>query len=391
MPKGMFPKKLFVIIVFLSLLGIGVSAKLLHIHVMTHTDPEFHSLCAVSDSVNCETVALSPYSVFLFLPVCLWGILGYSILAGVSVTSLIRGRRGGTFLLGTFFLLCVFAVGASAVLAIISFTKIDSLCLFCLSSYIINIGLLVLTGVAFKVAPKRPGTAIVEDIRYFVTHPLLSSALVFVIAALLVVLSRTVPHYWESRKWLDMAALNTGVDNNGDHWIGAIRPSLTIVEYSDYQCPHCRLAQKKLRILLEDYANDVRLIHRQFPLDMACNDMVKRRFHDYACVFSYAAECAGNQEKFWEMNDALFGAQENAKADAVSIETIAIELGLDRSQFNECMEQKLPSLKIKNDIESGRASGVTGTPSYIVGTRKFVGGISKAQLETALKNSSNAR
>jgi len=87
---------------------------------------------------------------------------------------------------------------------------------------------------------------------------------------------------------------------------GAARPALTVVEYSDYQCPHCRRGHDELRGLVREHPERVRLVHRDYPLDHHCNDLLKRPFHPQACRYAVLAHCAGEQGRFWEANDVLY-------------------------------------------------------------------------------------
>ena len=375
----------------LCLAGIGVSAKLLHIHIFTHTDPDFHSLCAVSDGFNCETVALSPWSVFFGLPICIWGIWGYSLILGLLTMLHRHQKMKSSNFAGLFTFAVAGAVATSLWLAHISFFKIDSLCLFCMASYLIN---LLLAFVAFRLLKAQKTdmfSALGRDIGMLLRKPLLVLALLVLVPAPIVAAQKFVPAYWESAAWLDIASMQHGIDAAGDHWTGASKPQLTIVEFSDYQCPHCRLAHKNIRSLVARYENSVRLVHRQFPLDDACHPKVRRKFHEFGCVFAKAAECAGLQNKFWEMNDALFGTQEAVRAADVNISEIAVRLGLNRSRFSECMQQNIVQKKIDKDIHAGIEMTVTGTPTFFLEGKKFVGGVSEAALIQMLKRRDDSR
>ena len=77
-----------------------------------------------------------------------------------------------------------------------------------------------------------------------------------------------VPSYWKTPGWSDLPTLASGNDERGHHWIGAADPRLTIVEFSDYECPHCRAAHKAIRVLAARHPEQIRLVHRHLPLDM---------------------------------------------------------------------------------------------------------------------------
>jgi protein-disulfide isomerase len=371
--------------VLLCAFGVAVSIELTRIHVFVHTDPEYHSVCAMSEGVNCETVAVSPYSVFAGLPVSVWGIAGYALMGALGLWAASRRRLHPSWPWGLLILLAIFSAGASAVLAFVSATRIDSLCLFCMGTYAINAALLALCIVALSKARLRLGTALAGDLRALFARPVLAAALIAAGAATLVALEAFVPTYWKTPGWDDLPPLASGTDGDGHHWIGARDPELTIVEFSDYECPHCRAAHKDVRLLAADQPDRIRLVHRHFPLDRACNPSLKRPFHERACELAEAAECAALQGRFWEMNDALFSIQDTVKTKDVDPVDIAVRLGLDRSELARCLERHETADRIEGDLRAARDRKLRGTPSFVIGEKAFMGRIPKRELERPLR------
>ena len=380
--------KLPLVMLFLSLLGLGLSIELTIIHYKTHTDPDFHSVCAVSDNVNCESVALSPYSVVAGLPVSIWGIAGYLVILFLSGAVIYYSRRltaknsnnSSVFLSAILFLMTLIAATVSMIMGYISYAKIASICLFCMGTYVVNVVLVTMGGILIKKSSVSFFRMFSGDITGILKKPLL--ILFFLIIGVFPVVTAflTVPDYWKSTNWDDIADVSGGVNSEGDHWIGAKNPEIIVTEFTDYQCPYCRGAHKRVRKLLEKYKKRVRIVHAHYPLDDKCNSNVKFKFHEYACKFSIAAECAGFQGNFWQMNDLIFSAQESVKAKDVDIDRFVIALGLDRKKFNSCVKDKLPLKKIKKDISRGAALGIRGTPSFVIDGRIFTGGITEKQL-----------
>lgn len=361
------------IVLLLAVSGIAVSVELTRIHVSTHTDPEFHSVCALSEEVNCETVALSPYSVFLGLPVSVWGIIGYLFLAGLVMSGLIARRLHDTWPYGGLLLLSLFFFSGSAVLAYLSLFKIDSVCLFCAASYVINTAVLILAVLALVRRRLHPLKAVAADVEAMFRRPFLPAGLALLFAGAVGGSEVGVTPYWGGVGWDDLPELPTGVDEEGHHWIGARKPVVTIVEYSDYECPHCRRAHRNTRVLAARYPDKVRLYHRHLPLDASCHPRLKREFHRFACHFSKAAECAGAQGKFWEMNDALFSIQNRIKSEDVDVSLLAVQIGLDRSAFKQCVNSDEPMAGIREDLDAAMALGLRGTPTYLMNGKKHVG------------------
>lgn len=135
---------------------------------------------------------------------------------------------------------------------------------------------------------------------------------------------------------------------------------VTIVEFSDFQCPYCKIASEEINTILPQY-KDVRFVFRQFPLSS----------HPLAQKAAEAAEAAGaqNKDKFWEMHDKIFSNQSSLTED--SFEKFATELGLNVNQF----KQDLSSGKYKDlttkDYQDGIKVGVQGTPSFYINGKKI--------------------
>lgn len=378
-------RRVFWLTLVLSLIGVAVSLELTRIHLFVHTDPSYHSICAMSDGVNCETVAASPFSVFAGLPVSVWGIFGYLSMGAFAWSALRDRKRHPTWPLGILIVLAAFSVATSAVLGYISATRIDSLCLFCMATYVINGLVLALCLVGWRQAQASLKELIGRDAKAVLSRPLVSLLLALLSLAALGALHVFVPPYWATTGWSDLPMLPTGDDEQGHHWIGASNPRLTIVEFSDYQCPHCRAAHKDVRALAARHDDEIRLVHRHLPLDMACHPAITQPFHSRACLFAEAAECAALQDRFWDMNDALFASQETSTADDVDPIELGVRLGLDRSELESCLRSHATGDRIDSDIREAMARRLRGTPTFVVGDRLFVGGIPKEQLERLLE------
>ncbi len=139
---------------------------------------------------------------------------------------------------------------------------------------------------------------------------------------------------------------------------------VTIIEYSDFQCPFCgRFFQQTLPLIKENYikTGKAKLEYKHFPLS----------FHQYAQKAAEAAECAGEQGKFWEMHDKIF---ENQQAlDTESLKSYARDIGLNGDQFDSCLDSGKYASKVQQDFNDGREAGVSGTPTLFVNGQKIVG------------------
>jgi len=173
---------------------------------------------------------------------------------------------------------------------------------------------------------------------------------------------------------------------DSDHIRGNKNAPITLVEFSDFQCPFCQKFQPTMKKVVEEYQGKVRWIYRHFPLG----------FHKNAQKSAEASECAGEQGKFWEYADKAF---ENSQGDGTGLnlkdlKKYAKELGLDTDKFNDCLSSDKFASKVKDDLASGQAAGVAGTPGTILidkdGNTELISGALpferiKARIEAALE------
>jgi len=129
---------------------------------------------------------------------------------------------------------------------------------------------------------------------------------------------------------------------------------VTIIEFSDYQCPYCKRAEPVIDQILERYPEQVRLVYRHFPLD---------NIHAEARQAAHAAVCAEAQDAFWPFHEALFARE---KLDREALLGYAEELELDTEAFEACLEAPETKQRVTSDLAAGREVGVTGTPAFFV-------------------------
>ncbi len=134
---------------------------------------------------------------------------------------------------------------------------------------------------------------------------------------------------------------------------------VTLVEFSDYQCPFCAQAAPVIDRILEKYPNDVRFALRHLPLPQ----------HPYARKAAEAAQIAGEQGKFWEYHDALFANQENMKTD--DLLRYAKTVGLDVEKFKSELESGRYSSVINKDVATARRLGINSTPTFYLNGKKL--------------------
>jgi protein-disulfide isomerase len=149
---------------------------------------------------------------------------------------------------------------------------------------------------------------------------------------------------------------------------------IQIAEFSDFQCPACRVAEPPLRQIFQVYEGKVRFIFKHYPL----------RMHQWAKPAADAAECAGRQGKFWEYHDRLYDKQDewtNDKADSF-FTAYAKDLKLDVPAWQACRQDPSATAAYETDMKDGDNAWVSATPTFFINGRRFVGAKQLAELGT---------
>ncbi|MFQ5975248.1 MAG: thioredoxin domain-containing protein [Candidatus Hydrothermarchaeales archaeon] len=137
---------------------------------------------------------------------------------------------------------------------------------------------------------------------------------------------------------------------------------VTIVEFSDFQCPYCARSAIVVHQIIDTYGNKVRFVYRDFPLSS---------IHPNAQKAAEAAECADEQGKFWELHDIIFTNQN--KMGVNDLKQFAKDLGMDSNNFDECLDSGKYEAEVKKDMQDGINAGVTSTPTFFINGEKIVG------------------
>ena len=151
------------------------------------------------------------------------------------------------------------------------------------------------------------------------------------------------------------ARLTLPVSKERDHILGPETAPVTLVEYGDYECPHCGAAHSIVKQIQEAMGDDLRFVFRHFPLT---------QIHPHAERAAEAAEAAGAQRRFWTMHDLLFEHQQTL--DDSHLLRFAEVSGLDVVRFTRELEEGVHLERVREDFKSGVRSGVNGTPTFFI-------------------------
>jgi protein-disulfide isomerase len=160
----------------------------------------------------------------------------------------------------------------------------------------------------------------------------------------------------------------------GSPAIGPPNARITLVEFSDFQCPYCSIAVAEINATLKAYPNDVRLIFKQYPLV---------ELHPAAAMAAAASLAANQQDKFWPMHDVMFANR--ARLSRQSILVWARDLGLDVLRFSRDLDSDAIKKTVVRDLADGDKAGVEGTPTVFVNGQRYNGDLAPAVFKPVIE------
>lgn len=353
-----------------ALAGLLTSLYLLYTHYKNHTDLTFSSFCAVTQAINCDTVAQSPWSILWGMPLALWGFFAYTLFLVLltPLRQLDKKKVSGWSLVTV---LALLASCFSIYLAVLSATRIHSWCVLCVLTYAVNFLLAFTSWITFR----RFST-----VRFFPTLPAAFNGLAHTVpvrwglallVALLIAARIFTPTYWSQDADPISAKVATGITNEGHPWIGAKTPQFVIEEFTDYQCFRCNKVHYYLRQLINRHPDRIRLVHRHYPLDHEFNRIIAPDpFHVGSGRLALVAIVAANHGSFWTVNDALYKTAQSKK-DSIEIDVFAQLMQISVKQLVTEMFTENTLRYLQHDMVQGLQYGITGTPSFVVNGKVY--------------------
>lgn len=325
----------------LALVAVGLAfcVYLEFIHVQTFLAPTAKAVCSIDENFDCSTVALSRLAVVFAVPLPVWGFAGF---VSMGLAAWHRSR------------LLPWLTGFGAISSIALFVEaaffVESICLFCEGVHVVCLGLF-----GYAIAYRRRLNSEAPS-RLELIEVLALPATVVIATALF------APRYWELTAWQNGVPHPHGVDDEGHPWVGAESPKVVVHEYTDYSCNHCAVGTALMRQRLAKDPDEIRIVRHQQPR-MHC------RPSSQGCAHVRAALCAGEQDRFWEMDSWLFlhapGRQLTDYQPAVA------ELGLDYDTLLTCMEREDIYAFGERDYKDATKRKIRNTPGYVVDGKRF--------------------
>lgn len=322
---------------------------------------EFQAFCNIGQTFDCTAIEMSPYAELLGWPLSTLAIAGYLM---IFVLSFFAARK-------LLQVLSVIALVFSGIYLAIMLGVIGKLCLLCLIVDSINALLFVL---ALRLPASEGAELTLRDSKpWIITAASVGASLLISLAMnpLAEMKSSDMNDLVESVLNAPVKTITVPADAPS---VGPADAKITIVKFSDYQCPACKMAANAIHPLAKRYPKDVRFVFVNFPLDSNCNSAIKSRMHEAACEAAYAAHCAQEQNKFGEVYEALFENQKDLKAGGI-VEILKSVPGINTDQLQSCMTQASTSEKIKRDVDLGISLPIQSTPTFFINGRRLEGGL----------------
>ena len=346
-------------------------------------------LCSALFGVGCDAVLSSPASFQFGLPLAGWGLVYYATLATFLLLAHFYGKVFKFEANLAALLLSLPGFFISFTLAGMMLTGNAPFCPFCALVHLINLALLF----SLKRLTGRPIARLVQALtaggKYLLTGKtadptqarwkllgLFTAAMVAVVVYQWVLIEAT-PRVALTNRSLNpqevLAAFEAGAEQEipvgaDDPILGPVDAPVQFVVFSDFQCPYCRGYARELSALVAQYKKKLRVVFKHFPLDKACNPIIKRDLHPKACEAAYAAHAAHVQGKFWPFHNELFAADLHKDTNIFNL--LAQDLGLDLQRFEaDCLEDATMA-KVQYDIELALRLKVDATPTLFLNRRR---------------------
>lgn len=369
-------------------LSAAIAVAQFYVHAqLVATHGAYTSFCNVSSTVNCDAVLMSAYGTLFGVPVSVWAVLSYAALA-----ALLYRRRGAVGAArsqasSALLALALWNAGFSLYLAGLSLFAIGAVCLLCSGTYL----LVVITAVlAWRIAATdlaASGEQLLTSQRALVAAVGIAIGLAGIAAVQFAArpisglnltaedVRKRDPEFYE---WYRSRPVATDLPA-AVHSRGPADAPLTIIEFSDFECPACAMAFRDLHDLVREHPDLVRLVFHHFPLDSECNPHVPMRMHKSACLAAIGSECAARAGKFWEFHDLLFGAQDKLGRDELIAK--AEGLGIAKDTFVTCLDDPSARTNVLSDTGAGAKLGIKSTPTLVINGRTVEGALERSRYE----------
>lgn len=385
-----------IILFFFAVLGSVFSGLLIWYHNNpTVKSSMVSSICGGDKNTGCSVINQSNLSEFLNLPMALWGYFFYMIIIALLLYSLLGNKeernKNQIFIFSSIFYLSIFGILFDFFLGLYSIVVLKTICNLCAITYLASLGLMI-TIILWGIKMDKSIFNIRNVFRLFKSvKPVLLVQLFLMIGILS--LSGWMIHSQTSglhespkenssdlkkaiqdlaQKFKNQKEIRLSMDNRP--FIGDSNAKMTIIEFIDPLCPHCRNTTQWLKSYQKKHSDDIKIYQLFYPLDSECNKNMGRQMHPGACFLSYAQYCSGEQDKFWVFNQWMFQKLEHWYKAGVSEDYVynsMNSIGINTKSLQDCIHSKKYHKRVLQDISYGEKFDLTGTPTIIANGKRL--------------------
>lgn len=378
------------ILILLAIVGILLSAELINVYVNANFIQDAQpSICAISETVNCDGVARTIHSQFFGVPLAVWGLLLYLFIFILSFAEKLKDSKLFRFMEvfknpeAYIFSLSLLAFCISMGLALLSFFEIHMVCIFCFITYFLDL-VIALCAKDYK---KPIYYEIVQSVKDFIDAIKIRKYFVaFIICAMLFIgavahLNYTAvlaPQLIQEREIQNF--LKDSFNSVNGNILGDENATVVVDEYIDYNCGGCYLQNVSSHRVVTELSG-VRINQNMLPLDQSCNKYMPNPGHKNSCLKAKYALAAKRQNKFWNMNDVLMFKSPETEQDILKL---AKSMKFDVKKLQADAHGQDVENELLAEIEKTERLQINATPTLIIGLKRHVGSMSYPEYKQML-------
>lgn len=363
----------------LSLIGLALAIELCVVYYnVNFAQNAAPSICAINESMNCDSVAATEYSQFLGVPLSLWGVCLYLFVLFMTFVDKIKNIKFLGFLSvfknQTCYIFCISLLSfvISMILAGISVFKIHSICIFCFMTYVIDLLIAIVAknkeeGLLYELKTSVNDFLEAIKVKRYAFWFVMVVLLFFSVVGYLAVSNILAPQI-RNKNFLINNVFNYQKLSRGNE-IGPVNADVVIHEYIDFNCGGCFMAHLYMHRIVNEFEN-VKVVQHNLPLEAECNHNMKNPGHKNSCLKAKYAVAAGMQNKYWLMADLLFA---NGPDTEDEILTLAKKSKFNMKRLIADKNSDKVANKIKEFIAEADSREINGTPTIIIGMQKLLG------------------
>jgi len=367
-------------IALLAIIGIITTVKLAVIYYNANFNPyALSSFCSVNEFIDCDGIAKTTESQFFGVPLAYWGMFLYFFILLMLFVDKLKNLKLLKFLevfknpMAYIASLGLVSFVISMILLCLSLFEIKKLCILCAFTYILN---LLIGYIAAKDIEGSFVGAMKQSFRDFLDAIKIKKYLIAFIAVMVAAVGfltyttlslKFAPQIKRQREFKEFQGKNKyQVKGNV---LGDKDAKIIIYTYSDYQCPICPVHNVMMHKLAKEMKG-IKIVHKNLPLDTACNSYLRHPFHDGSCIDAKYAIAAEKQGKFWEMNNLLFEKKPQTKEEILKL---VKDFGFDMKKLQEDANSVETMQEISKEIDEAYKKGINGTPTTMIDNDANIG------------------